>query len=67
MLARPVSLIFLLAGDADGDPSIDRQTFELDLKSFTVLMRPYTADASPDALLAFAVSHLVGEVAWGFG
>jgi hypothetical protein len=41
--------------------------FELDVESAAILMCPGRANPGPEALLTFAVSDLIGDVARGLG
>jgi hypothetical protein len=59
-------LCLVFGCDADADPAVQRDAFELDVEALAIGVRPYAADAGPDALGTLAVAYLVGDVAGAF-
>src|SRR5258705_6842517 len=65
--ALSVELVFLFGRDAERDASVERHGLDLDVEALAVGVLPCGPDAGPEALLAFAVTHLVGDVAGSLG
>lgn len=61
--APVVGLVFLAAGDAEGDAAIERNALQLDVEPAAVRVLPGGTDSGPDPLVPFAVTHLLGDVA----
>ena len=59
-------LVFLFGDNAEGDPAVEGDRFELKVVSLAVLVGPCRPDAGEDSLLSLAVADLVDGVARDF-
>lgn len=49
-----------------GDAAIQRHHVKLDVEAFAVAVRPCTADAGPDGILAFPFQDVESVMGWAF-
>jgi len=60
-------LFGLFGSNAERDPTVQWQCFDLDVEAVAVCMCPGCADARPVAFFRIPVANMVGDVAGGFG
>jgi hypothetical protein len=65
--ARTNELFGFFRGNPQGDVSIYRSGFKLDVEAVAVFVRPSTADACPESFAAFVVADMVSNVRRCFG